>query len=92
MSRRRSRSQPRNKTRSLWQSVPRPEPVEPIRPAPVPTALIESLGPPPLRGQGSAADHYISAVIERAAALATALAASGGILAPADDEPAAELA
>ena len=86
-----SRSQPRNKTRSLWQSVPRPEPVEPIRPAPVPTALIESLGPPPLRGQGSAADHYISAVIERAAAVATALAASGGILAPEDDEPPATL-
>jgi hypothetical protein len=55
----------------------------------VPTALIESLGQPPLRGQGSAADHYVSAVIERAAAVATALAASGGVLASEDDAPAA---
>jgi hypothetical protein len=71
--------------KSLWQSVPGPEPVEPIKPAPAPTALLESLGPPPLRGHASVADHYIAAVIERAAVVATALAASAGVLANPDE-------
>jgi hypothetical protein len=34
-----------------------------------------------LRGHASAAEHYIGAVIERAAVVATALAASAGVLA-----------
>jgi hypothetical protein len=71
----------RNNVKSLWQSVPRPEPIAPIKPAPVPTALLESLGSLPLRGHASAAEHYIGAVIERAAVVATALAASAGVLA-----------
>jgi len=50
----------------------------------VPAALLESLGSPPLRGHASAADHYIAAVVERAAAVATALAASAGVLAEPD--------
>ena len=84
-SRRGSRGRnPRNHVKSLWQSVPRPDAVEPIKPAPVPTALLESLGSPPLRGHAAAADHYIAAVVERAAAVATALAASAGVLADAD--------
>jgi hypothetical protein len=71
--------------KSLWQSVPRPEPIEPIKPAPAPTALLESLGSPPLRGHASVADHYIAAVIDRAAVVATALAASAGVLAESED-------
>jgi hypothetical protein len=71
----------RTNAKSLWQSVARPEPLAPIKPASVPTALLESLGSPPLRGHASAADHYIGAVIERAAVVATALAASAGVLA-----------
>jgi len=38
-----------------------------------------------LRGHASAADHYLAAVVERAAAVATALAASAGVLADPDD-------
>jgi hypothetical protein len=57
---------------------------DPIRPAPEPTALINSLGSPPLRGHSSTAEYYLAAVVERAAALAAALAASAGLLA--DDE------
>jgi len=88
-SRRGSRGRaPRNKVKSLWQPVPRPDPVEPIKPAMVPTALLESLGSPPLRGHASAGDHYLAAVVERAAAVATALAASAGVLAVSDDQPA----
>jgi hypothetical protein len=32
------------------------------------------------------ADHYLAAVVERAAGVATALAASAGVLADADDD------
>ncbi len=40
---------------------------------------------PPLPGQGSVADHYFAAVIERAAGLATALAASADLLDDGED-------
>ena len=72
----------------LWRPVPAlPEP-EPITPADDPTAVLRSLGDPPLPGQGAVAGHYMAAVVERAAGLATALAAANGLLAdrPDDDE------
>lgn len=70
----------------LWRPVPQLPAVEPIRAADDPTALVRSLGDPPLHGQGQAAGHYMAAVVERAAHLATALAAAGGLLAePGDD-------
>ena len=65
--------------------VPQLPAAEPITPAADPTALLRSLGDPPLQGQGQVAEHYIAAVIERAAMLATALAASAGLRAPDDD-------
>jgi hypothetical protein len=67
----------------LWRPVPPLPPAEKIAPAPDPTALIRSLGDPPLRFHE--ADHYLAAVVERAAGLAAALAASGGLLAPPED-------
>ena len=68
----------------IWRPVPRlPEP-SPITPAKDPTALLRSLGDPPLPGQGQLAEHYLAAVIERAAVVATALAASAGVLASGD--------
>jgi hypothetical protein len=64
----------------LWRPVPQlPEPV-PVRHAADPTALLRSLGDPPLQGQGAVAEHYLAAVVEKAAGLATALAAAGGVL------------
>jgi len=70
----------------IWRPVPRlPEP-SPITPAKDPTALLRSLGDPPLPGQGQVAEHYLAAVIERAAVVATALAASAGVLSSGDDE------
>ena len=64
----------------LWRPVPQLEDPRPIAPASDPTILIRSLGDPPLHGQGQVAEHYMAAVIERAAGLATALAATANLL------------
>jgi hypothetical protein len=52
---------------------------DPVRPADHPTALIQSLGPPPLPN-GVVAQHYFQIIYERAAQLAVALAASAGLI------------
>ena len=70
----------RHRQNDLWRPVPALGDIEPIVPAADPTALLRSLGDPPLHGQGMTAEHYLAAVIERAAALATALAASADLL------------
>jgi hypothetical protein len=82
---RRPQNQRRNPRRDLWSPTPALGEPEPIKPATDPTALIDSLGAPPLRGHSSVAEHHLSAVIERAAAVATALAASAGLLAEEED-------
>lgn len=46
-------------------------------------SLLRSLGDPPV-GNGTAAGHYFNAVVERAAAVALALAVSADLLAPDD--------
>lgn len=69
----------------IWRPVPPlPEP-EPIVPAGDPTALLRSIGVPPLRGRSDMAEAYLLAVAERAAGLATALAAAADLLVR--DEP-----
>ena len=74
------RQRPRNQQQDLWRPVPQlPEPA-PITPVSDPTALLRSLGDPPLQGQGAVAEHYLGHVVERAANLAAALAASAGLL------------
>ena len=50
--------------------------------APNVRAVLMSLGRPPVTGQETAAEHWFSLVYERAAFLAGALAAAGGL-----DEP-----
>jgi hypothetical protein len=77
--RKRSRNN-RTRQNDLWRPVPALGDIAPIVPAADPTALLRSLGDPPLHGQGMQAEHYLAAVIERAAGLATALAASAGLL------------
>jgi hypothetical protein len=70
----------------LWRparELPEPEPVRPVDDA---TALVRSLGDPPLPGNRLPAAHYLASVVERAAVLATALAASAELL----EEPAAD--
>ena len=86
-SNRRNRNRNRPPRIDIWRPVPRlPEP-EKITPAPDPTAVLRSLGDPPLPGQGQVAEHYLAAVVERAAVVATALAASAGLLAEKDADP-----
>lgn len=77
-----------NKSRptDLWRPVPALPDPEPIVPATDPRVLLRSLGDAPLAGQGAVAEHYIGAVLDRAAALATALAAAAGLLADPDDD------
>jgi hypothetical protein len=74
-----------SKPKSLWDPVPAPDAPEAIRISPEPAALIVSLGAPPLRG-ASSTEHYIAAVVERAAGLAAALAASAELLAEPDGD------
>ena len=76
--RRRSGRKGKSKPIDLWRPVPPlPEP-EPIVPAGDPTALIRSLGEPPLPAPARMA---IAAVVARAAGLAEALARVGGLVA-----------
>lgn len=85
-SRRRKGGGNANKQRpvDLWQPVPGLPDPQPIVPTPDPRVVLKSLGDPPLAGQGAVAEHYLGAVLDRAAALATALAAASGLLADAD--------
>ena len=55
----------------------------PVVPAEDPTALLQSLGPAPL--DVHLAEYHLATVVSRAAALATALAASADLLAQPED-------
>jgi len=71
----------------IWRPVPPLPDPEPIVPATDPTALLRSIGAPPLRARSDMAEAYLVAVAERAAGLATALAAAADLLAePALDD------
>ncbi len=61
-----------------------PDPHTHVVTAPDVRALVSSLGRPPITGQETAAEHWLSLVYERAAMLAAALAVAGGL-----DQPAA---
>ena len=57
-----------------------------VRPADDPTALVRSLGRPPLPGVETIAEHYFTAMYERAAMLSRALAAASNLLATDEDD------
>jgi hypothetical protein len=78
----RRRRPKRKPTTDLWRDVPAPPAPGVVVPASDPTALLRSLGDPPLTGQSVMAGRYMAAVVQRAAGLATALAAAGGLLEP----------
>jgi hypothetical protein len=80
----RRRGGARAKPVDLWRPVPPLPDPEPIVPATDPTALLRSIGAPPLRARSDMAEAYLVAVAERAAGLATALAAAADLLAPAE--------
>jgi hypothetical protein len=79
------RAQKQKPPADLWRPVPQLSDPVPIIPASDPTGLIRSLGDPPLQGQATVGGHYVAAVVERSAGLATALAAAAGLLADLDD-------
>jgi hypothetical protein len=69
----------------LWRPVPQlPDPA-PIIPASDPGMVLRSLGSPPLHGQGAQAERAFELVVRRSSTLASALAATAGLLA---EEPA----
>ena len=78
---RRSQHAKRSTRVDLWRS---PDPLPDVEPIAVPHevgALLRSLGDPPMIGGSAAPGHYFKAVIERAAAIAVALALSADLLA-----------
>jgi hypothetical protein len=83
--RRRQGGKAKQKPVDLWRPVPPLPEVRPIVPARDPTALLRSLGDPPSPMPG-AAEIAVAQVVDRAAGLATALAAAGGLLAEASDD------
>jgi hypothetical protein len=67
--------------RDFWGTDPTgDDDVDLIRPAADPTVMLRSLSSPPLPGRETVAVHYFAAVAEKAAALATALAAASELL------------
>ncbi len=64
----------------LWRPVPPLSDLEPIRPVTDPTALVRSLGDPPLAGQDHTALQNIALIASRASKRAEALAAATGLL------------
>lgn len=64
----------------VWRAPAELPPVDKIAEPTDVGALLRSLGDPPI-GNGSAAGHYFNAVVERAAAVALALAVSADLLA-----------
>ena len=65
----------------MWKAAPALPELRPIALPHDAGALVRSLGDPPLPGKSVVAGHYLQAVIERAAGLAAALAASADLLA-----------
>jgi hypothetical protein len=59
-----------------------PEPRDDIRITKDPSAVVRSLGRPPLPGQEQASEAYFAAVYARAVGLASALAAAGELIEP----------
>ena len=67
----------------LWRTPPPLPAVEPIEMPHEVGSVLRSLGDPPMHN-GAAAGHYFNAVIQRAAAIAIALAVSVDLLADAE--------
>jgi hypothetical protein len=74
-----------NAHRDFWGRDGEDDVPEPIRPSDDPAAMVRSLGPPPLPSRELVAEHYFTAVYDKAAAVATALAAASGLLPPDED-------
>ncbi|MDQ1383166.1 MAG: hypothetical protein QOG65_545 [Actinomycetota bacterium] len=78
------RSNPRRKAaprRDFWDGVDASEePVTLIRAAEDASAMIRSLGPPPLPGRETIAERYLALAFDKASRRAVALAAASGLM------------
>jgi hypothetical protein len=78
------RSAPRKKAaprRDFWDGNDAgDEPVALVRYSDDPSAMIRSLGPPPLPGRETIAENYFALAFDKAARRAVALAAASGLL------------
>jgi len=70
----------------LWRQTPALDAPQSIIPARDPAAVLRSLGTPPLQGHGALVEYYFATVVERAAGVAAALAATADLLGSPDDE------
>ncbi len=78
--RKRSRSKKKQNPIVFWgNAAALPQRTEPIVPADDVHAIVQSLGRAPIPGQEATSEHYFQLVYDRAAGLATALAAAGGL-------------
>ena len=82
---RRRRTQPADASRRFW-GEPTIEAAPKIRPTQDAAALVRSLGPAPLAGRETVAEHYFAAVYEKAASRAGALGMAAGLLELPDEE------
>ncbi len=68
---------------SFWGDASQlPETRSDVRISEDPAAVPRSLGPPPLTGHEAIAEHYFTAVYDRAVTLAGAVATAGGLISP----------
>lgn len=82
----RQRSEPKVDPVEFWGDPEAlPDPIDSIDDVGDVKAVVRSLGRVPITGQETAAEHWFSLVYERAAVLAGALAAAGGLDGSADD-------
>ena len=82
----RSKSRRPGNEAEFWGDADADVEVDDIQPADDPAAMVASLGPAPLPGRETIAEHYFKAIYDRAAALAVAVAASSDLLPPSDDD------
>lgn len=64
----------------FWKAAPEMGPIDPIRVADDPTAVLRSLGNPPLAGMGQDATRHLALAVNKAAQMAVALAATTPLL------------
>ncbi len=85
--RRSNNKKPTAKPEDFWGDLKAlPDEQANIRITAQPAAVVKSLGRAPLSGHHNVAEHYFTAVYDRSVALASALAAAGDLLAPADED------
>ena len=82
----RSKSRRPGNEAEFWGDADADIDIDDIQPADDPAAMVASLGPAPLPGRETIAEHYFKAIYDRAAALAVAVAASSDLLPPSDDD------